>query len=49
MLCSWNKRWHGNINHTTTSVVSSTVIMNDTKQAQAAWKFLKWYHKEETH
>lgn len=47
-LIPGTKDEHGNINHTTTSVVSSTVIMNDTKQAQAAWKFLKWYHKEET-
>ncbi len=47
-LIPGTKDEHGNINHTTTSVVSSTVIMNDTKEKEAAWEFLKWYHSEET-
>lgn len=39
---------NGNVNHTTTSAVTSTVIMNTTKEADASWEFLKWFHSEET-
>jgi len=37
----------GNINHTTTSTISSTIILNTTKEEAAAWEFLKWFHSDD--
>lgn len=45
-LIPGTKDENGNIDHSTTSAVSSSVIMNHTKEADASWKFLKWFHSE---
>ncbi len=37
----------GSIDHSTTSVISASVIMNHTKQKDESWEFLKWWHSEE--
>ncbi|MGI6781328.1 MAG: extracellular solute-binding protein [Acholeplasmataceae bacterium] len=46
-LIPGTKNENGNIDHSTASAVSSSVIMNHTKEAKASWEFLKWFHSAE--
>jgi len=40
-------RENGEIDHSTTSIVSGSIILNDTKEMDASWEFLKWFHSDD--